>query len=127
MASAGEETKTADPVVVYDDCYVTLTEKTLVLKWYYFPFATSKTIPLGDIDRIRPGTDPELALTWYKKKTWGQALSDVWWASRCGREFQSDNSTNFVLSVKQEGSGRSGFSVEDPKAFSSLAEKYIKA
>ena len=120
--------KTASEGVLYDDGFVTLTDNSLILKVYYFPFATSKTIPLEDIDRIWVGTDPALGLEhWWKRKTWGMPFSNVFWALHSGREFSSasNNEYNFVVSFKSWSMTRSGFSVENPKAFRELAKKYI--
>eukprot|EP00547_Thalassionema_nitzschioides_P002880 CAMPEP_0194200540 /NCGR_PEP_ID=MMETSP0156-20130528/1102_1 /TAXON_ID=33649 /ORGANISM="Thalassionema nitzschioides, Strain L26-B" /LENGTH=121 /DNA_ID=CAMNT_0038925549 /DNA_START=190 /DNA_END=555 /DNA_ORIENTATION=+ len=113
--------------IVYDDCYITLTKNTLILKTYYFPFGFSKTIPRGEIDRIWKGND--LDLSFLKKKSWGMALSNIWWACRMGREFDSDNSANFVGSSKQQRglfAFRWGFSVEDPAAVTPLVNEYIE-
>eukprot|EP00584_Thalassiosira_punctigera_P000972 CAMPEP_0172538440 /NCGR_PEP_ID=MMETSP1067-20121228/9830_1 /TAXON_ID=265564 ORGANISM="Thalassiosira punctigera, Strain Tpunct2005C2" /NCGR_SAMPLE_ID=MMETSP1067 /ASSEMBLY_ACC=CAM_ASM_000444 /LENGTH=88 /DNA_ID=CAMNT_0013323941 /DNA_START=61 /DNA_END=324 /DNA_ORIENTATION=+ len=77
---------------LYEDKFVALTKDALTLKTYYFPTFASKTIPLDDIERIRIGTDPELGLkSPWKKKSWGMAFSNVWWACRMGREYDGDN------------------------------------
>lgn len=115
---------TATNNVLYEDKYVKLTERYLVLKWYYFLTAASKTIPMGKIDKIWVGTDPELGLNFFRKKTWGMALSMIWWACRSGREFEAEDKRNFVLATKNERV-RSGFSVENPETFAALVDKYM--
>ena len=62
----------------YNDKYVTLTDTTLILKTYYFPMGSSKTIPLDNIERIWIGTDPEPGLeSILQTKSWGMAGSNV--------------------------------------------------
>ena len=39
--------------IIYEDAYVKLTNQRLVLKWYTFPIATSKAIPLIAIKEVR--------------------------------------------------------------------------
>lgn len=118
-------TETKGQGVVYDDSYVTLTESELILKKFYFPSFQSKTIPLSDIEKIWIGTDPELNLSWTKKKTWGIALSNIWWACRWAREFIPDDERNFVIAIKNQEILRNGFSVCDPDTFLQLIKKHM--
>uniref|UniRef100_A0A7S4ENU0 Uncharacterized protein n=1 Tax=Pseudo-nitzschia australis TaxID=44445 RepID=A0A7S4ENU0_9STRA len=112
--------------ILYEDKYVTLTEHMLTLKTYYCPSGAPKPIPRKDIERIWLGTDRDIGLNFFKKKGWGLGWSDVWWACRLGREFDGDDTKNFVITTKEKTNFRSGFSVTDPKAFASLIEEYIK-
>eukprot|EP00536_Pseudo-nitzschia_multiseries_P003898 jgi/Psemu1/302230/fgenesh1_kg.62_\ len=132
VAAAPSTDDTPNHIVLYEDRFVRLTDDALVIKWYYFPTGKSKTIPRKDIDRMWVGTDPELDLTWYRKKTWGIALSDVFWACHWFREFNpNNNEAQFVVAVVQPPETntmtkvRPGFSVEDPGVFRALVDEYI--
>ena len=66
---------------LYEDSYCHLTKNSITLKMYYFPIG-DKTIPMGDIRELEvlprfPGI--------FTCKTWGMALSSVWWA--CGKKW----------------------------------------
>lgn len=99
----------------YEDQYVTVTEDSLTIKKYYFPHAASKTIPASSVVRVWHGSDAELGLSFFRKKTWGLALSNVWWAFAFFREF-NDDKNNFVISTRDQSPFRHGFSVENPEA-----------
>lgn len=59
----------------------------VVVKWYYFPMATSKRIKFAHIVKIEDGDYSKLPFT--ATKMWGMALTPVWWPcdmKRPGRE-----------------------------------------
>ena len=64
--------------VLYDDEHVQLTDTHVIVKSYYFPFATAKRIAYADIEYCK--RDVELSLNLLEKKAWGMGLSDIWWA-----------------------------------------------
>lgn len=110
--------------VLYEDRFITVTSDALTIKRYFFPHGASKTIPAASIERVWRGTDPELGLNLFRKKTWGLALSNVWWALCAGREFNNDE-YNFVVATQDASRFRHGFSVEDPAAASTALESIV--
>ena len=56
-----------------------------MVKWYYFPIATNKRISYDKIIGIEAGNVPDLG---FDKKTWGMALSPVWWPCDLERTFR---------------------------------------
>lgn len=97
--------------VVYEDRYIKLSREMLYIYKYFFPLGTHKMIPISEITHIWLGTDPALSLNFFKKKTWGIALSDVWWAFCPLREGNND-ANNFVVKANDSGFFRHGFTVE---------------
>ena len=118
------------PPVLYEDCYVTCTDTELILKGYYFPTGSSKTIRRTEIARVWWGTDPDLGLSsGWKTKTWGMAWSTVWWAYGAGRELGTRSripiTHNFVVATKHSFFVRHGFSVErNPQQLQALLQLY---
>jgi hypothetical protein len=67
---------------LYDDGNVQLTKHSLVLRGYYFPFNTSRTIPLKDIKRVTM-CYPRAFL---QMKSWGMGIDlQTWWHLDFGR------------------------------------------
>ena len=93
--------------VLYEDQFVKLTTKNLILKWYFFPCGNQKTIPLENIESFF--REPVSMLS---AKGWGMALSNVWYACDPQRQFVSDQSHFLSVGVKG-GAVRKGFSVEN--------------
>jgi hypothetical protein len=70
--------------VVYEDGYVKLTETHITIKWYYFPYG-SKVISYREIASF--GRAPDFHINALGTKTWGMALSMIWWSwGPLGRE-----------------------------------------
>ena len=55
--------------LLYEDKFIRLTEESVELKWYYFPFGTSKVIRWEDIESFQ--TEPMNMLS---SKGWGMGL-----------------------------------------------------
>ncbi|CAF0777362.1 unnamed protein product [Didymodactylos carnosus] len=64
-------------VPVYTNAYVTCYDNYLVIHDYYFPFGNKKIIKYADIDKCELGSIKELGF--FKIKSWGMALSPIWW------------------------------------------------
>jgi hypothetical protein len=73
----------AQAAPLYEDAFVRVEADAVVVKWYYFPLATSKRIPYAHVERIESGLRERLDLT--ETKTWGMALTPVWWPCDQGR------------------------------------------
>ena len=76
--------------LLYEDKFVRLTEESVELKWYYFPFGTSKVIPWSDIESFQ--LEP---VSLMKSKGWGMGLSNVWYACDLLRQM-SDEQRRFL-------------------------------
>jgi hypothetical protein len=63
--------------VLYEDKYVRLTNSEMHLKWYFFPVGT-KVIPYHDIKSF--GRAAQYGIGFWGIKSWGMALSLVWWS-----------------------------------------------
>ncbi len=116
MAAAEAVTRNAaeEPLALYEDAFISLTSSSLTIRKYYFPVGTSKVVQVADIERIWLGTDPELGLNFFKKKSWGIGLLvDTWWAF-CALREANDDRCNFVIRARGDGFFRHGFSVERP-------------
>lgn len=112
----------AHNVVLYEDKFVKLTREMLYIYKYFFPLGNQKMIPLSEITHVWLGTDPELSLHFFKKKTWGVAFSDVWWAFCPLREANND-ANNIVVKSSNSGFFRHGFTVErSDEALAALRE-----
>jgi len=99
--------KQRDLAILYDDEFVTIHKNHgVIIKWYYFPIASSKTIPWKDIHSAAIAFDLDLGILEYKG--WGMALSPIWWACDLGRtEMES-----IVLTTRSWP--KSGFSTRNP-------------
>lgn len=98
--------------MLYQDHLVSLSDRTLTLKWYYFPFG-SKTIALSDIERIH-AISPSLVNG--KCRFWGTGSPGIWYALDWKRPWRT---TIF----RAEVSGQStdvGFSAQDPDQLSDM-------
>jgi len=99
--------------VLYKDDFVTLTSDILSIHNYYFPTASTKSIPLSSIVSY---DDSETSF--FRMKGWGMGLSLCWWAMDLGRQFESSGGGGRNLQVTLEGcSIRCGFSVRNKAAF----------
>ena len=56
--------------IVYEDKDVRITEKYVVIKWYFFPIATSKKIPLSKIQKVERRN-----LGFAKYRLWGMDIA----------------------------------------------------
>lgn len=99
--------------VLYEDKFITVTRSGLLIRRYHFPTFASRTLEPASIARVWRGTDAELGLNFWRKKSWGYAFSSTWWALRNGREFDKDDLRNIV--VQTNDGGMHGFSVENPE------------
>jgi hypothetical protein len=102
--------------ILYYDRYVSLTENTLTVHKYHFPFGTPKTIDRSDVADLKV-----TEMKWYETKTWGMAFSNVWWALDWSRNnpFVGTNGTAARSARVQVNGERfaTGFSVENRDEF----------
>ena len=62
--------------VLYQDDKIIITEKEIVLKMYYFPFATQRVVQLRKVKSFKV-YQPR---SFFKMKSWGMGVDlDVWW------------------------------------------------
>jgi hypothetical protein len=60
---------------IYDDKFVTVTKKHIIIKWYYFPTAQSKSVEFAQIQGVYYSEHKCSLLT---AKHWGQAITKAW-------------------------------------------------
>jgi len=116
-----------DSEVIYEDKFIVISSSSLNIKRYYLTGA-SKIIPTASISQVWRGNDEALGLNCFKKKTMGLAFSDVWWALRWGREFDTDDSKNMVVKTRDNSEAfRHGFSVERPDKLPFACHRFARA
>ena len=76
--------------------FFSLSNDTLTIFWYYFPFG-SKTIRLDEIEYFIADYGNLETLQY---KSWGMALSSIWWAMGRRGLLGGNNSGNFIVKVK---------------------------
>jgi hypothetical protein len=85
--------------------HFTLYSDRLIVAWYYFPLG-SKTIRLDDIEHFVVDNGDLGAL---QRKSWGMALSSIWWA--LGRRgLLGGSQSNIIIKVKEDPISK-GFSM----------------
>ena len=109
-SSAASETQMKD-TSLYEDKFVCVSSDGLQIKWYYFPFASSRTVAWNSIESINK--EP---ISFLKSKGWGMGLSLVWYACDLQRQFSNDQQRYLSVTIKGDYL-RSGFSVENLFAF----------
>eukprot|EP00727_Mastigamoeba_balamuthi_P002314 m51a1_g1208 putative dual specificity protein phosphatase 1 isoform 2 (288) ;mRNA; r:469225-470701 len=92
---AGEKAR-PDEYADYEDGAVRLDRTGITIRKYYFPLATSRFIPLADIESF--GTAPDYGIGLLGLKTWGMGLSKVWWALHWGRGLNKEGD-NIVVQI----------------------------
>ena len=107
--------------VLYEDKFVRLTTTKLTIFWYYFPLGSCCTVDLEQLDRYERATDYSFS----KLKTWGMALSWIWWACDCRRHLGRSKDSMFVIWIKHQSLGK-GFSVEHAEEFNTALKGCIK-
>lgn len=60
---------------IYKDKLVEITDKEMVFRHYYFPFAQEKRVPLADIDRVEVSQRSILGGSW---RIWGSGDFITW-------------------------------------------------
>jgi hypothetical protein len=103
--------------ILYADKFVKLTKMELAIYSYYFPIATSLVVPIDHISAVQDG----LSVNTMGWKTWGMALSKIWWALDTFRTVQ-DNKNTVIITLKDDWCAK-GFSIEDPSAFWQVVEE----
>ncbi|KXS14800.1 hypothetical protein M427DRAFT_155701 [Gonapodya prolifera JEL478] len=106
---------------LYEDDHCVIYSDTLVIKSFYFPVPSSKTIKFVDIESIQ--THEEAGLSWMGMKGWGMGVSDIWWSCDWSRGMiqltgPAPDLTLVVVRVKGDAI-RKGFSA--PKGSKTLA------
>lgn len=76
-------------MTLYNDKFVTVGKLGVSIKWYYFPIATEKRIPIESIRSVEYVKQSGTNLFW--AKNWGMSLSPVWWACDMNRFFLNRN------------------------------------
>ncbi|KAJ1740767.1 hypothetical protein LPJ78_004206 [Coemansia sp. RSA 989] len=111
--------------VLYEDRYLIVHERALVIKRYYFPSLGSRAIPWNKIERVQIARDADVK--WYELKMWGMGFGTIWWNckprvitwNRYGRRFEINGlsqilATNIVVGVKNSWI-RPGTFAENPQ------------
>lgn len=104
----------ADPTPAYEDRFCKITKTHVCIKWHYFPTTQTRRVVIGKIKTVyhdKQGWD------WTNSKSWGMALTPIWWACDMSRKLRGAESKiqNVVLDVGENTD--KGFSVEDVDAF----------
>ena len=111
-----------EPPLYKDDCCEVHTDR-VIIKWYYFPTAGSKTVSLVDLQMIHP--TPETSLSAWGRSTWGMGLGKTWWACAPTDSYGSRHSHAIVL---QDSSWcRNGFSARQQDAAVKALSSALKA
>ncbi|KAJ2496929.1 hypothetical protein GGH96_005474 [Coemansia sp. RSA 1972] len=71
------EDETAPLEILYEDEYVQVSTRALVIKRYYFPSLGSRAIPWNSIEWVKLARDA--SINWFGMKCWGMGISPVWW------------------------------------------------
>ncbi|KAJ2828923.1 hypothetical protein IWW50_001125 [Coemansia erecta] len=108
-----EDESAAEPLqVLYEDKYLLVSTKALVIKRYYFPSMGSRAIPWSKIEWVRMARDADVK--WYALKEWGMGVGTIWWNCKarlitrdrdscCGLKVNgmaAIRATNIVVKVK---------------------------
>lgn len=111
---AGEGAGDAAERLVYDDEFVSVVNalqpgsRQLVIKNYYFPLSTPKTVACADLESIEDYTQK---FTVFADKSWGMGPSGIWWARHMMRWREAP--IGFIV-LKVRGDWiRKGFSCRD--------------
>ncbi|CAG8717363.1 1708_t:CDS:2 [Ambispora leptoticha] len=96
---------------LYEDKFFIVTSTHLIIKKFYFPLGTSKSIPLTEITSVV--TDEECPLRWWQLKSWGMPLNNVWFALDFRRDIKwiRGNKITCIVTVRHD-SIKKGFSFE---------------
>ena len=122
LAAVAPEPPPSEPPLYKDDCCEVHTDR-VIIKWYYFPTAGSKTVSLVDLQMIHP--TPETSLSAWDRKPWGMGLGKTWWACAPTDSYLSRHSLAIVL---QDSSWcRHGFSVRQRDAAVKALSSALKA
>ena len=110
--------------VLYEDKFVSIFKDHLLIKWYVFPFASSKRIDFTPALTVT--TDKALKYSAKDYKVWGTALifNNVWWACDCSRFSSNPTYLNIVCSIENDGVPK-GFSIERPESALPVLEKVL--
>ena len=106
-------------VILYQDSQVTIYPELLVIKKYYFPLATSKTILISDIERVGLYSSEGVAHRW---GVCGKYLNN-WFPYDGNRK----NKTKFIEIILKGGKTRPSITPDDPDAaFKIIWENFTK-
>ena len=101
---------TSEKMATYEDSYCSIgADGVVIIKKYYFPFATSKKIRVEDIRDIQIVDTNGILGTKY----WGMAADTVWWA--CGNKWCSGSKKLIIITT--DSCMKKGFACEDGQAF----------
>uniref|UniRef100_A0A914CFR6 Uncharacterized protein n=1 Tax=Acrobeloides nanus TaxID=290746 RepID=A0A914CFR6_9BILA len=101
---------------LYEDKYCRLTKSSLEIKWYYFPTAQSKFIPIPNIKGVYYKEQVACGEGMCNLKGWGMSLSPCWWACDLLRGLRTTDKFNIVIDTGDKAL-YCGFSVVDLKNF----------
>ncbi|KAJ2706036.1 hypothetical protein H4S00_007106 [Coemansia sp. D1744] len=74
------EDETAPLEILYEDSYVQVSTRALVIKRYYFPSFGSRAIPWNKIEWVHLARDANVKC--YELKDWGMGIGSIWWNCR---------------------------------------------
>jgi hypothetical protein len=83
QATAGEaignnNPKKNKPLSLYKDKYVELTEKGIIIDWYYFPIGMKKFIPYSEIKSAKDAETDLQLFSMLDYKAWGMEMNNIW-------------------------------------------------
>jgi len=123
MISVLMSANAGDRDVLYEDDCCKVTGSGIAIKWYYFPFASTKPLLFKQLKGVYYA--PERSLTSMDNKTWGMGLGKTWWACSTTSDALDRQPNGIVL---DDGSWcRHGFSCRDRSAVAAAITQGIKA
>ncbi|KAJ3314683.1 hypothetical protein HDV04_005689 [Boothiomyces sp. JEL0838] len=110
---------------LYNDEYLTLTDQHLIIKYFYFPFGLSTTIPYKDIKKAGLAKEDFQLTNRIQYKSWGMGLSSVWWSMDMSRAFkwQETVDTDHLVVETKNGLTMAGCTLKSRKALDIIKEK----
>lgn len=110
--------------ILFEDDHMIITDKEIILKNYYFPLFTSKTIKLNEIKSFKL-YQPR---SFFTMKSWGMAIDfEVWWHLDMKRKYND----RFAIVLNTNQWPKIGITPRSGKAesvihVSKILKKYIK-
>lgn len=109
-------------MALYEDKFCEIhKDGTLRIKTYFFPIGTAKVIEIKDIVGVYYESQKKAGL--FTVKSWGMALTPVWWACDMQRQF-FNRYYNVVVHLDGERLDK-GFSVIDIVKFLEAAKNFL--
>ncbi|KAJ3273295.1 hypothetical protein HDV01_004653 [Terramyces sp. JEL0728] len=110
---------------LHDDAYLTLTDKHVVIKYFYFPLGLSTYIPYEDIQKVGLANEAFELKDRIQYKAWGMGLSSVWWSLDMSRAFKWQGvaeSDHLVIETKN-GLTKAGCTLQDRKVIEMIKDQ----